>query len=41
LNNEVDYKWLPLDDEEDWVPYDDYDDEVEYNDDGFDYREWL
>lgn len=41
MNNEVDYKWLPLDDEEDWVPYDDYDDEVEYNDDGFDYREWL
>jgi len=41
LNSEVDYKWLPLDDEEDWVPYDDYDDEERYNDDGFDYREWL
>ena len=42
LNSEVDYKWLPLDDEEDWVPYDDYDDDEErYNDDGFDYREWM
>ena len=42
LNREVDFNWLPLDDEEDWVPYDDYDDDGErYNDDGFDYREWL
>ena len=42
LNSEVDYKWLPLDDEEDWVPYDDYDDDEErQNDDGFDYREWM
>jgi hypothetical protein len=42
LNREVDFNWLPLDDEEDWVPYDDYDDDEErYNDDGFDYREWL
>lgn len=41
MNNEVDYKWLPLDDDEDWVPYDDYDDVERYNDDGFDYREWL
>jgi hypothetical protein len=41
LNNEIDYKWLPLDDDEDWVPYDDYDDVERYNDDGFDYREWL
>ena len=41
MNNEIDYKWLPLDDDEDWVPYDDYDDVERYNDDGFDYREWL
>ena len=50
LNREVDFNWLPLDDEYDdgeehWVPFedmiDDYDDEVEYNDDGFDYREWM
>ena len=41
LNNEIDYKWLPLDDDEDQVPYDDYDDVERYNDDGFDYREWL
>ena len=41
LNSEVDYKWLPLDDDEDWIPYDDYDDEERYNDDGFDYREWM
>ena len=41
LNNEIDYKWLPLDDDEDWVPYDDYDDVERYNDDGFDYREWM
>lgn len=41
LNREVDFNWLPLDDEEDWVPYDDYDDVERYNDDGFDYREWL
>ena len=41
-NREVDFNWLPLDDEEDWVPYDDYDDDEErYNDDGFDYREWM
>ena len=41
MNNAIDYKWLPLDDDEDWVPYDDYDDVERYNDDGFDYREWL
>ena len=50
MNRDVDFNWLPLDDEYDdgeehWVPFedmiDDYDDEVEYNDDGFDYREWM
>ena len=45
LNSEVDYKWLPLDDEEDWVPFEDmddiHDDEERYNDDGFDFREWM
>ena len=42
-NREVDFNWLPLDDDQDWVPFEDMvgNDDEEYNDDGFDFREWM
>ena len=42
-NREVDFNWLPLDDDQGWVPFEDMvgNDDEEYNDDGFDFREWM